>query len=215
MNVTAARNLRQNGRPLAIFFLGITGCLFWLGALALRAQQMPLPKLRPPHDEVGPTFWEQHHWPIVVGGVALLIVIPLTILWFRRPKSIVVMPPEIIARNSLARLRGEAESGALVVEVSRIVRNYLVAVFMLPPDELTTTELLGALQSRSQIDQGVSSTIGTFLRQCDEWKFAPAKLPPQTGVIGSASDIVEMVEKQRHLPPVTRAQPPITSQSAP
>lgn len=215
MKMTAARHLRRSGRALAIQSLGAIGIFLCSGAVTLRAQQIPLPKLRPPHDEIGPTYWEQHHWPLIIGGIALLFVIALAIVWSRRTKPIAVTPPEVLARNSLARLRGQPQDPPLVVEVSRIVRNYLVSVFMLPPDELTTTELLRAMKSRSQIDESTTAAVSAFLRQCDEWKFAPARLPPQTGVVARASELVEMIEKQRHQPPQgTAAQPTVIVQSA-
>ena len=190
--------------------------LVFLGILAAaHAQSLKLPKLRPPHGEIGPTFWEQHHWQVITPAVAVLLLGTLLILWLRRPKPVVVVPPEIVARRSLEGLRGRPEDAPLTVEVSHIIRNYLISVFMLPPDELTTAEVLRALQARPQIDPGLVKSIGTFLRRCDELKFGRNFPQTQTGLAAEASDLVDAVERQRPRPTEGAVAQPPTKISAP
>jgi hypothetical protein len=164
---------------------------------AAHGQSLQLPKLRPPHGELGPTFWEQHHWAVIISSAAFLVLAPLLVLWLLRPKPRVFVPPEVIARRALEALRGRTEDGPLTVEVSRILRNYLISVFMLPLEEFTTAEMLQALQARPQADPALVKSIGAFLRRCDELKFGPTFPPAQTGLVAQASDLVEEIEKQR------------------
>ncbi len=139
---------------------------------------------------------------VVLGLIALFI------WWLRRPKLVVIEPPEVVARRALEALRGRTEDGALVVEVSHTVCHYIIPVFRLPPEELTTGELVQALRSRFEIDRSLVASIGGFLRRCDEWKFAPTPLPPQLGIVASATELVESIEKHRKQPRQT-APPPL------
>jgi hypothetical protein len=76
----------------------------------------------------------------------------------------------------------------------------LISVFVQPPEELTTTELVRVLKAHSQIEPGLVDAIGAFLRQCDELKFAPVLPPPQPGLVARALELVEAAEKQRSRP---------------
>lgn len=192
----------------AILLGALIFCFITLCTSAL-AQPLQLPKLQPPHEEIGPSLWERHGWQIVIASVVVLGLIALFIAWLRRPKTVAVVPPEVLARRDLEALRGWAENGALVVQVSRIVRRYVISVFTLPPEELTTSELIQALQSQSQIDHNLATAIGEFLRRSDELKFAPALHPPQAGIVARAAELVESVEKYRQqLLKDTPPQPP-------
>lgn len=182
---------------------------------AAHAQSLQLPKLRPPHGEIGPTFWEQHHWKVIISSAAFLLLAPLLVLWLRRPKPGVFVPPVVVARRALEARRGRTEDGALTSEVSRIVRNYLISVFMLPFEEFTTAEMLQALKGRPQVGPELVQTIGAFLRRCDELKFGPTFPPAQTGLVAQASDLVETIEKQRPQTPAGAAAQPPNNVSAP
>jgi len=167
-----------------------------------------IPKLRPPHDELQPTFWELHGWLTIAGIALVLTVLAFFIVWLRRPKPEEITPPEILARRALENLRGRAEDAALVVEVTRILRRYVLSVFGLPPDELTTAEIRQVLQSSKPTGPDLAVAITDFLRECDERKFAPAPPPPRTGVVDRALALLEKVEASRRQP--LQAAPPVT-----
>jgi hypothetical protein len=164
-------------------------------------------KLRPPHDELQPSYWELHGWWTVAGAVTTLAVLALFIAWLLRPKPEEITPPEILARRALEALRGRAEDAALVVEVSRVVRRYILLAFGLTPDELTTTEIRQVLQHSAPAGPELAAAITDFLRECDERKFAPAPPPPKVGVVDRALALLEKIESSRRQPP--QATPPV------
>jgi hypothetical protein len=168
---------------------------------AASAPAQPHSGLLPPRGEIGPTFWEQHAWLVIL--VAFFIVLALTALLivFTRPNQNEIVPPEIAARRALqARLNRPAD-GTLIMEVSRIFRRYLVFAFNLPPDELTTAELSHALQSLPQVEPALAAEIGDFLRQCDEDKFSPPALPPHVDVATRALALLEKIKTRRRQQP--------------
>ena len=182
-------------------------CLNLAGRAAFAAEE-EIPKLRPPHDELQPTFWELHGWWIVAGIALVLTMLAFLIAWLRRPKPDVVTPPEIRARRALEALRGRAEDAALVVEVTRILRRYVLSVFGLAPDELTTAEIRQVLQSSKPTGPDLADAIADFLRECDERKFSPAPPPPRIGVVDRALALLEKIEAARRQP--LQAASPVT-----
>jgi len=160
-----------------------------------------IPPLRPPRGELHPGFWEQHAWQVALAAVAFLGLLALLFALRRGPKPAPVQPPEIIARSALEALRGRAEDPALISEVSRVLRLYVIAAFGLPPDELTTTEIQKALGNREAEPQIGDAVIG-FLRQCDESKFAPATSAPQSGTVTRALELVNQISSATAPAPV-------------
>jgi hypothetical protein len=180
-------------------------CLFCAAAFA--AGEDPF-KLRPPHDELQPSFWQLHGSWIIAVAVLALVVLALFIAWLMRPKPEEITPPEILARRELEALRGRAEDAALVVEVTQILRRYILLAFGLAPDELTTTEIRQTLQHSAPVGPELAAAITEFLRECDERKFAPTPPPPQTGVVDRALRLLEQVEASRRHP--SQSAPPVT-----
>ncbi len=143
----------------------------------------PLPPLTPSYPEIPPTFWELHGMAILAGSVTL-IALAAVVLWkLLQPKPVIVLPPEIVAREALVQLQRRPEDGTLLSEISQILRRYVVAVFDLPAAELTTAELCAALAGCGKINAELAGAIAAFLRECDERKFAP---PGSVGVQASA-----------------------------
>ncbi len=105
-------------------------------------------------------------------------------VWFlTRPKPPVVVPPEVQARQALEPLRQQPEDGALLSQVSQILRHYVTAAFHLPPGELTTTEFCRAIAGHERVGPELSAALSDFLRQCDQRKFSlPAPAPPLSAV---------------------------------
>jgi hypothetical protein len=132
-----------------------------------------IPRLRPPRGEMPPTFWEQNGVWIIVACVVLLVLIALGVWWLTRPRPAVVVPPDVQARKALEPLRGKAEDGAVLSQVSQILRHYVSAAFALPPGEMTTADFCRAIADQGRLGTELSAALGDFLRRCDERKFAP------------------------------------------
>jgi hypothetical protein len=182
-------------------------CLSFVCCAAFAAEEN-IPKLRPPHDELQPSFWELHGWWTVAGIVLVLAALAFFIMWLRRPKPDGITPPEILARRALENLRGRTEDAALVVEVTRVLRRYILLAFGLAPDELTTAEIHQTLQHSKPVAPDLADAITDFLRECDERKFAPTPPLPQAGVVDRALALLEKVEASRQQP--LQAAPPMT-----
>jgi hypothetical protein len=156
-----------------------------------------IPPLRPPHAELAPTYWEQHGTAVVLCGVLFLILVGAAIWLLTRPKPPVVVPPEVLARKALEPLGERPEDGALLSQVSRILRHYLSAAFNLPPEELTTTEFCRAIASHEQIGAELSVALSEFLLKCDQRKFAPPAPAPPLSVVDQALKLIDQAQARR------------------
>ena len=185
-------------------------CLCFVYGAALAADD-PIPTLRPPHAELPPSYWELYGWLTVAGAALALAVLVLFIAWLLRPKPQEITSPKILARRALAALHRRAEDAGLIVEVSRILRHYVLSVFGLPAEELTTAEIRQALQNSAPIDPELAAAVTDFLRECDELKFAPSPCPPsaQIGLVNRALALVEKIEASQNRP--LQAAPPVTA----
>jgi hypothetical protein len=160
----------------------------------------PLPPLASPHGPLPPTFWEQHGNTVLIAGFAFMAVVAIVLLIALRSKPAVVVPPEVLAREALARLRTQPESGAVLSEISRILRRYVTAVIGLPEEELTTAEFAAALQKSEQIGGDVAQSMIAFLRECDRRKFSPAGAPAPLNAVDRTLAIVAQIENQKASP---------------
>ena len=205
MSTGKFRILGHGGR-LVIFYFG--GAV--LVAPNVLAVNEHLPALLPPHGELPPSFWEQHGWTILALSVVALVALAFLIAVLRRPKPIVITPPDVIARSALEALRGRPEDGVLLVGVSAILRNYLVTVCELPPGELTTAELRAALESTPKLNPELVAAIGDFFVRCDERKFSPVPPAPKVGAVDAALSLVNTVHLHReNIAQLTPALPPV------
>ncbi len=178
--------------------LRVACCVFWaalgLGDVARAAGPEKIPDLLPPRGELTPTFWELHGWQCILAAIGLVGLMVVAIVWLRRPKVLVPEPPGVLARQALGRLRGQVEDGALVMNVSRILKRYVMAALQLPAEELTTTEFRHTLQSQPQINPELAAGTGDFLRRCDEWKFAAERPAQKLNAVEGALQLVEKIE---------------------
>ncbi len=194
-------------------WLGCAGLGLVLAAnVMLGAEDERIPPLRPAREELQASFWEQHGWWVVLGGLVALGLLVFLINWLRRPRLQPVTPPQLAARRALEALRGRTEDSALVGEVSQVLRRYLYFALDLPPEELTTTELDGMLQSSRLNNPDLGKSAADFLRWCDERKFAPASnlaakaaedsrssspQPPRLGAVVVACELIDRIEVHR------------------
>ena len=153
------------------------------------AEEIGVPKLLPPYSELPPTFWERHGLTVIICSVAVLVIIGVLVWFLRRSKPVVVLPPEVQARRALESLRPKAEDGAVLSQVSRILRDYFRATFDLPADELTTTEFCRSLSSQENVGAPLAARVSDFLRRCDERKFSARPSEP----LNAAAHALELV----------------------
>lgn len=154
-------------------------------------------KLRPPHAELPPTYWEQYGAWTVVGIVMLLLLVGAALWWLLRPKPVVPEPIEVLARRELEALRQRLEDGQVLSQISRVVRGYVAGVFQLPPGEMTTSEFCRAVAGHEKIGAELAARVSDFLRRCDELKFSPAGPPLPIGAAARALELVELGEARR------------------
>jgi hypothetical protein len=156
-----------------------------------------LPPLAPAYGEMRPSLWEQH-------GTAVLIAIPILIAlaalagWLiLRPRPLVIVSPEALARDSLEKLRRQPENGNVLSEISQALRRCVMAVFECPSAELTTTEFSAALAGSEKVGPELAQAISGFLRECDEAKFSPASSATPLNAAARALELVEQVGRRR------------------
>ena len=161
-----------------------------------QADTNALPALAPAYGELPPTFWEQHQYPIILVGVALLAVSVLILRVWLRPATPVILPPEVWARQALGKLSARPEDGNLLSEVSQILRRYVSSALELPAGEMTTAEFCATLVAGGKIKPELVESLSCFLHECDQRKFSP--LPAAAPFHGTrrALEFVAAVEAQ-------------------
>ena len=155
------------------------------------------PALVPAYGEIPPTFWEQHQTPIIIGSFAVIAFAFLFLKVMLRPETNLILPPEAVARQTLAKLQGQPEDGKLLSEVSQILRGYFSAVFELPATEMTTAEFCAAITAHEKIGAELAQTVSSFLRVCDKDKFAQKIIAPPINAIDRARDLISRSEARR------------------
>ena len=107
------------------------------------------------------------------------------------------VPPETRARLALEALAGRHEDGALLSEVSQILRRYFVAAFGLPAGEVTTTEFCQLVGGNEVLGAELSSALVKFLETCDVKKFAPTPPAAPLNAVAQALELFERAEARR------------------
>jgi hypothetical protein len=138
----------------------------------------PLPPVRVPYAPVARS-------PIAAALLAALLLLGLFVVRAGRVVAVPPpppRPPELIAAEALARLRGRLprshdEVPAFVVEVSGVLRAYIEGRFGLHAPESTTEEFLPAATAHPAL-AGHRDTLSRFLTGCDLVKFARHRPEP-------------------------------------
>ena len=158
--------------------------LFAIPQLFGQASTNAPPTLSPAYPEIPPTFGERFG-PATHSGQAILISIVVLagllffLIWKKlHPPPPPALPPEILAREALAKLQRQPEDGKVLSEISQILRRYVSMAFQFPSGELTTVEFSVALAGSEAIGAKLAETISSFLRECDTRKFSPAVRSP-------------------------------------
>ncbi len=171
--------------------------LLWDFSLSAQPATNALPALAPAYGKIPPTFWEQHGTAMLIGGFVLAVLAVLLIWKLLQPKPPVVLPPEMLAREALAKLQGQPEDGNLLSEVSQILRHYIGTEFKLPNGELTTAEFCAVIAGNERIGAELVQTIASFLRECDVRKFSPANAATPINAVSRALELILRAE-ERH-----------------
>ena len=162
-----------------------------------------LSALVPAYGEIPPTFLEQHGMATQSGqaifaSIVLLAGLLFFVIWKKlHPPPPPILPPEVQACESLAKLLRQPEDGKTLSEVSQILRCYFASVLGLPPVKLTTTEICMALASQERIGLELVQPISDFLRKCDERKFSPALDATPLNAAARALELVAAAEGRR------------------
>lgn len=149
-----------------------------------------LAKLRPPREELPPTFWEQQQLPVLLGSFVFLALIVVIVWYVTRPKPPVIVPPEIRAKQALDPLLTRPEDGIVLSQVSQILRRYIAEAFSLSAGELTTGEFCRLATAHEAMGPELANAVCEFLRRCDERKFAAS---PPTAPMAAVANSLKLV----------------------
>ncbi|HEY2328568.1 MAG TPA: hypothetical protein VGI63_02005 [Verrucomicrobiae bacterium] len=175
-----------------------------LPSAVIAADTNALPALIPAYGELPPTFWEQHQAAIIIASSALVAFAFLFLKMLLRPANVVILPPETVARQALAKLQSQPEDGKLLSAAAQILRRYIYAAFNLPSNELTTAEFCAAISTHETIGTELAGAIASFLRECDVRKFSPPHLAAPLDAANRALALISLAETRR-----TRPRPPV------
>ncbi len=166
-----------------------------LSVTARAADSNTVPLLIPAYGEIPPTFWEQNGTIVIIDVIVFLAAAAAWKIF--RPKPALVLPPEKIACEALARLQAQPEDGKLLSEVSRILRRYIGAAFDFSGGEMTTAEFCASISQSKKIGPELAQTISDFLRECDVRKFSPANSAVPVNAVNRALEIIQQIETWR------------------
>ncbi len=197
-NLLRISNFEFRILTLAFFFLAVSS----FAATNISSGDDDHAKLRPPREEIPPTFWERNNIWIIAGSLVFLALLGIIVWIVTRPKPPIIVPPEIRAKQALDSLLSKPEDGLVLSQVSQILRHYIAEAFALPPGELTTAEFCRLMASHKGIDLELGCAISEFLRRCDERKFTPA--PPPAPITAAATALKLVETAQARLAPLRR-----------
>jgi hypothetical protein len=166
--------------------------LFALSLSAQISRTNALPPLAPAYGEIPPTFRERHGTAMLVAG-SILIALAGAVVWIiLRPQPPVLVPPQVLARETLAKLRRQPENGQVLSEISQTLRRYLLAAFGFPAGEWTTSDFCAALAGSEQVGAKLAQAVADFLHECDQQKFAPV---PAAAPLDAAARALELIDQ--------------------
>jgi Domain of unknown function (DUF4381) len=174
--------------------LGLFAAQPALAAATNSSEVNAIPPLRPPHPELPPSFWERYGLWVILLGVLLLVLVGVVVWLVTRSRPPLLVPPYEVARRELAPLRQKPKDGALLSQVSQILRHYIVAAFNLPPAEMTTTEFCAAIASNAQIGRELAAALSDFFRLCDHDKFSPPVPVPPLNAVAQALKLIDQAQ---------------------
>jgi hypothetical protein len=146
-------------------------------------------------------------WIFLIVALLALIAGVATLLFLRKPRTILQMPPpqppHIIARQALIALRGRTWSPEpFFTELSLILRTYLENRFDLNAPESTTEELTREMSSDTRLELKEQQTLRNFMTQADLVKFARAEAEQEVmeNAFTTVETFVEQTKQEEGLP---------------
>jgi len=151
-------------------------------------------------------------WKLVLGIlVAIAVISAAYYLWRRRTdkpllpfkKPILIKPAHEIALKALKKLEKEnlierEKIGPYFTTLSKILREYIENRYFLKALEMTTTEMLDAIE-KEQLHDTIGYTVKSVLTESDLVKFARFK-PDKTVSKKLLENTVDLVEKTKMVP---------------
>jgi hypothetical protein len=158
----------------------------------------------PPKGELPPSAWETYGW---LGALAITIL-ALIVLFLARKRVVVPPPttsPESIVRQRLAQVPNRPATPEDALKMAHALRAYLIAIFFIPSEALTTEELLPLLRRQRNLVPELLAETETVLRACDLIAFGatPCGNPP-TPLVEQAKALVERFIMAQHALEQTR-----------
>ena len=153
-----------------------------------------LTKLRPPREEIPPTFWDKYEVWVILGSILVVALVGVIVWLASRPKPPVIIPAEIRAKQALDLLLTRPEDGLVLSQVSQILRRYVAEAFALPPGELTTGEFCRVASGHEGLGPELANAVCQFLRRCDERKFTAAPPSAPMAAVANALKLVDAAQ---------------------
>lgn len=149
------------------------------------------PAMIPPKGELAPSTWEAYGW---LGTLAILII--AVVLVFMARKRVPTAPPscspETTVRQRLAQLPRRPATPEDALEISRVLRDYLNALFYIPSGALTTEELLPVLHRQHDLSLELVANTQVILILCDQIAFGAPPYGDQSKLlVEKASELAE------------------------
>jgi hypothetical protein len=178
---------------IAFLFCALTPFLLW-SADTNAPTDPALSSLKPPRDEILPTFWEQYGVWLVLAAAVALVGMGFLVWRLTRPRPIAPEPWSLRARRELEPLSHHPENGALLSRISQILRHYLCEAFTLPAGEMTTSEFCRTVLDSEKFGPELAREIDEFLRELDRRKFAPQAPENTLDAAARAAKIIDRAE---------------------
>ncbi len=127
-------------------------------------------KMVPPKGELPPSAWEAYGWL----GALMILAIALFVVFMTRKRVIALTPapaPESIVRQRLAGLPIRPATPEDALMIAHALREYLIAIFFIPCEAMTTEELLPLLHRQRGLTPELLAEIENILRNCDHIAF--------------------------------------------
>ena len=161
------------------------------------AQTNEPPALVPAYGEITTPFWEEYQVALIVGGAVVVAYVLFVLKMMLRLEIPVILPAEVVARQSLLKLQDQPEDGTVLSAVSQILRCFVSETFHLPDRELTTAEFCADIEANLQIGAELAGATASFLHECDARKFSPTHATAPLNAVKRALELVERIEKRR------------------
>jgi hypothetical protein len=165
------------------------------------------PAMIPPKGELPPSAWEAYGW---LGALAISVIALFVVFMARKRVTppIDTPAPETVVRQRLGELPVRSATPEDALKMARALREYLIAIFFIPSEALTTEELLPLLRRQKSLAPELLADTETLLRNCDHIAFDNAPhlgQPAPAPMVEQVRALVERFIMEEHSIEQTRA----------